>query len=258
MDPQQRPSSQDMDERIRRAEQLAFAGTLAGGLIHEIKNPLNSFNLNLQLLAEDWAEANSPRERRALKRIQVLQSETRRLCDILDDFMNFVRGHKLVLVNCDLNRLIEELVLFVRPELESRKIDLRISSEEVPAVPVDANLLKQVFLNLILNASQAMQVEGTREIFLRTAREDEGVRVDVIDTGRGIPEKDLPRIFEAFFSTRKGGTGLGLPAARRIIEEHGGRIAVHSEQGKGSCFSVHLPARPPAGRTEADVAKEST
>lgn len=254
MEPREEPQGIDVNERMRRAEQLAFAGTLVGGLIHEIKNPLNSFNLNLQLLAEDWADAESQRDRRALKRIQVLQSETTRLCEILDDFLNFVRGQKPSPVPCDLNRLIEEISVFVRPELESQKIDLRICCEDLPQVLIDANLVKQVFLNLILNASQAMNDAGTREIILRTAREGEGVRADVIDTGRGIPEKDLPRIFEAFFSTRKGGTGLGLPSARRIIEEHGGRLTVHSEQGKGSCFSIFLPV--PSVENRENISKE--
>lgn len=233
---------------MRRAEQLAFAGTLAGGLVHEIKNPLNSLHLNLQLLAEEWADAESPRERRLLKRIDLLQSETRRLCGILDDFMNFVRGHKLELAESDLNRLVDEIALFVRPEMESRRIDLRISLQEVPRVPMDANLIKQVLLNLVLNASQAIDEDApTREIILRTAAGGGEVRADVIDTGRGIPEADLPRIFEAFYSTRQGGTGLGLPTARRIVEEHGGRLTVHSDVGRGSCFSIHLPPRPAAG-----------
>lgn len=234
-------SQPDVNERMRRAEQLAFAGALAGGLIHEIKNPLNSLNLNLQLLAEEWREAESPRDRRALKRILALQEETRRLADILDDFMNFVRGHSLTITECDANKLVDEVALFLRPELESEHIELRVSYDNLPAVRLDVNLIKQALLNLLLNASQAMEEGKPREIILRTAAEEKGFRVDVIDTGRGIPEADLPRLFEAFYSTRKNGTGLGLPAARRIVEEHGGRITVHSEVGRGSCFSMHLP-----------------
>lgn len=231
------------DEKARRAEQLAFAGTLAGGLIHEIKNPLNSLNLNLQLLAEDWRHAKTPEERRALKRIQVLQGETRRLAGILDDFLGFVRGHRLTLTECDLNKVIDEVLTFLAPEMESRAIGVRTSLGPLPVLRLDSGLIKQVLLNLLLNAEQAMEEGRSREIIVRTALVDGGVRLDLIDTGKGIPPENLPKVFEAFFSTRKGGTGLGLPTARRIIEEHGGHISVHSEVGRGSCFTIALPVR---------------
>ncbi len=138
----------------------------------------------------------------------------------------------------------------MRPELESQRIELRVSGEELPRIWLDVNLMKQVFLNLILNAAQAMEEGSPREIILRAARDEAGVRADVIDTGRGIPEADRERVFEAFYSTRRGGSGLGLPTARRIVEEHGGRLTVHSEPGRGTCFSVHLPLQPPDKRAE--------
>jgi len=229
-------------ERIRRNENLAYAGRLAGGLIHEVKNPLNTLGLNLQLLAEDWQTAESPGARRALKRIQLLQTETRRLNAILDDFMGVVRGHQLERTSCDLNKLVEDVLTFVRPETESNRIEVRTSYQPLPPCRVDVNLIKQAFLNLVLNAEQAVLGSDGREIIVRTMPDAEAVRIDVIDTGKGIPPADVDRIFEAFYSTRRGGTGLGLPMTRRIIEEHGGRIVVHSDQGRGTCFTVTLPA----------------
>ena len=240
-----RGAEDDAARRTHRAEQLATAGSLAGGLIHEIKNPLNTLSLNLQLLAEDWREAESQKERRALKRIRLLQAEADRLASILDDFMGLVRGHPLVPSECDVNKIVDEVIAFVRPELESNRIEIRSSCGPLPPSRLDANLMKQALLNLILNAEQAMSDDHPREIIIRTAPEDDSVRIDVIDTGRGIPVENVEKIFDAFYSTRKGGTGLGLSTTRRIVEEHGGRITVHSDQGRGTCFTVTLPVGGP-------------
>lgn len=235
----------DAAGRARRTEQLATAGSLAGALIHEIKNPLNTLSLNLQLLAEDWRDAGGQKERRALKRIRLLQAETDRLASILDDFMDLVRGHPLMPSECDVNKIVDEAITFVRPELESNCIEIRSSYGRLPPSRLDANLMKQALLNLILNAEQAMSDDHPREIIIRTVPEDDSVRIDVIDTGRGIPAENVKKIFDAFYSTRKGGTGLGLSTTRRIVEEHGGRITVHSDQGRGTCFTITLPVGGP-------------
>ncbi len=247
-------------ERQRRAEQLAYAGALAGGLVHEIKNPLNSLSLNLQLLAEEWANAETPEERRALKRIQMLLAETNRLAGTLDDFLGFARGQPLQPAPCDVNKLIEEVSAFIAPELESRKIELRKCLEPLPECILDGNLLRQALLNLLLNAKEAMEEGRPHEIILRSGAVDGWLRIDVIDTGRGIPPENLDKIFEAFYSTRKGGTGLGLPTARRIVEQHDGRLLVHSEPGKGSCFAMILPVAPlpaPAAQKPKEKPKEA-
>lgn len=249
--------AREADARARRAEQLAYAGTLAGRLIHEIKNPLNTLSLNLQLLAEDWKEPKTQEERRALKRIQLLLTETRRLTAILDDFLGFMRGHRLVPSECDVNRLVDDVVTFVRPELEAKRIEIRHSYGALPRCRLDADLLRQTLLNLILNAEQAMADSDTREVIIRTAREDERIRIEIIDSGKGIPPDEIEKVFEVFYSTREGGTGLGLPTSRRIVEEHGGRLTVHSEPGRGSCFTIRLPApRDEAPGTAADEAQE--
>ena len=240
-----RKGEDETAEKMRRSEHLAYAGRLAGGLIHEIKNPLNTLSLNLQLLAEDWQQAETAKQRRALKRIELLQSETRRLTSILDDFMNFVRGHRLEAADCDVNKLIREVLTFVQPELESNRIDVRTGYEPLPACRLDANLIRQALLNLILNAEQALAGRDGGEIIVRTAPAGDGVRIDVIDTGNGIDPNDAEKVFEAFYSTKRGGTGLGLPTTRRIVEEHGGRITVHSDRGRGTCFTITLPAAPP-------------
>jgi len=231
------------EEARRRTENLAYAGRLAGGLIHEIKNPLNTLSLNLDLLAEDWADARTPEERRALKRVELLRSETRRLAATLEAFMGFVREHRLEWAVTDVNRLVEEVVAFVEPEMKQKRIALRSAYGDARSCRLDAALIKQALLNLLLNAEHAVEKASAPEIMVRTSAEGNDVRIDVTDTGRGIPREDLDKIFEVFYSTRKNGAGLGLPTTRRIVEEHGGRIVVHSEPGQGTCFTIVLPAR---------------
>ncbi len=233
----------DQAKAGRTSKGLAYAGKLAGELIHEIRNPLNSLSLNLQLLAEDWQEAETPRERRALKRIKRLQSEAERLSATLDDFLGFVRGHRLNRTACDINDLVEEVLAFIRPEMEMKNIELRSSYKPLPRCRADIDLAKQALLNLLLNAEQACSDTSAREIMVRTEPAGDRIRIDVIDTGKGIAPAEEERIFDAFFSTRKGGTGLGLPMTRRIVEEHGGEILVHSDLGRGTCFSIFLPTQ---------------
>jgi signal transduction histidine kinase len=203
--------------------------------------------MNLQLLEEQWQAPQTAQERRALQRIQTLRAETDRLKTILDEFVNFLREHRLTLTVCDVNRLVEGVADFVSAEMESRGIQLRRSLGLLPMTRLDANLIKQVLLNLLLNAAQAVEGREPREIILLTAVEDEQIRIDVTDTGRGIPRGDLEKIFDAFYTKAKGGLGLGLPTARRIVEEHGGRLTVQSEPGRGSRFTVLLPIRPAEG-----------
>lgn len=232
---------------------MAFLGTLAGGLAHEIRNPLSTMKVNLQLLREqllvdhpDPVDAEEQRAR-ARRRVEGLEKAVRRMEDILDDFLSFARGFELDLVPQDLNSLVDEVVTFVEPELVRVGVGLRTSfDEELPWVTVDRKYLQQVLLNLILNARQAIEESEVEdgEIFLTTRRVGTSALIHVIDTGPGIPEDVRPRIFDAFFSTKKNGTGLGLATCRRIVEEHGGRIHVATEPGKGTAFSIELPLAP--------------
>jgi two-component system, NtrC family, sensor histidine kinase HydH len=244
----------DAEERARHAEQRAEAAQLAGGLIHEIKNPLNTLSMNLQLLAEDWEHAETQQERRALKRIQRLQNETDRLARILDEFMTFVRDRKLACARVSINDVIDEVVMFVRPDVEIKGVDLRTAYGDAGECYVDVGLFKQALLNLILNAEEAVAQAETKEIIVRTEADGDGLRIEIIDTGRGIREEELDKVFKAFYSTSKGGTGLGLPTTRRIIEEHGGSLTLHSDHGRGTCFTIYLPTAP--AETAASVEDE--
>jgi signal transduction histidine kinase len=214
---------------------------LAGGLAHEIRNPLSTLSLNLDLLAEDFQNPESARDRRVLGRVGRLRDEVRRLNDILDNFLRFARIQDLRLAPTDLNLLIDELCDFYEPQATTQGIVVRVSAaRDLPRVIVDADLFKQALLNLMFNAEHALLPEGG-ELMLSTRREGKRAVLDVTDTGSGMSEEVRARVFDAFYSTRKGGTGLGLPIARKIIEACGGTISVRSEIGKGSQFTIRLP-----------------
>lgn len=234
-----------LDRRTRQAERLAELGTLTGGLAHEIKNPLSTVQLNLQLLQEDL-EPNNPAYSRLLNRLNIVHREASRLRDILDDFLRYAGKIELEKSPVDLNELLEELVDFFTPQAQLQHVQLRLKKAGAPppqplVAPVDSKLLKQAVLNLMINALQAMPAGG--ELILAASRDDQHAIIDVIDTGRGISPEAVNKIFQAYYSTKKGGTGLGLAMAQRIIREHGGRIEVKSEVGKGSDFRLFLPLK---------------
>jgi signal transduction histidine kinase len=220
--------------------QYAELARLAGGLAHEIKNPLSTLNLNLQLLAEDFQHAEGQRERRALQKIDRLREVVGRLEGLLDDFLRFARVDRLRLEPTDLAALVEEMIDFYAPQAEAHGIVTRADAPAgTPAANVDREMMKQAIFNLMLNAQHAMPNGG--ELMLRLRSESDRVLLDVIDTGVGMTPEVQAKIFEPFFSTRSKGSGLGLPTARRIVEAHGGELTVVSAPGKGTAFTVALP-----------------
>jgi len=228
-----------LERRARHAERLAELGTLTGGLAHEIKNPLSTVGLNLQLLREDLDPEN-PAYSRIISRLTTVQNETGRLREILDDFLRYAGRIEIERKQVELNRLLEELVDFLSPQAGLQRVQLRMKRAPGDIIAsVDPKLIKQAVLNLMLNGLQAMPAGG--EMILSLVNSDGQAVIDVIDTGRGIPPQAIEQIFQAYYSTKKGGTGLGLATARRIAQEHGGSIQVRSEVGKGSDFSLRLP-----------------
>ncbi|MBI4878230.1 MAG: two-component sensor histidine kinase [Planctomycetes bacterium] len=233
--------------RRRQHQRMAYLGTLAGGLAHEIRNPLSAMKVNLQLLREDLERKGADAVARAARRAEVLEKAIHRLEAIVNDFLKFARGFDLTFEAADLNLLVEEVVVFVEPEAREARIDLRTAYDRsLPRVRVDRKYLQQALLNLFLNARQAIEESGRPgELFVTTRRAGDEAVIAVTDTGPGIAPDVLPRIFDAYFSTKKGGTGLGLPTCRRIVEEHGGTVTVESEVDKGSSFTLTLPLNPP-------------
>jgi len=230
-----------LERRARDAERLAELGTLTGGLAHEIKNPLSTVQLNLQLLREDLGHEENMNPR-IVSRLETVQRETSRLRETLDDFLKYAGKLEVDRKPTELNNLLEDLVDFFTPQAQLHKVQLRLqrSPEELIAA-IDPKLIKQAILNLMLNAIQAMPNGG--ELILTLRQENDQAMIDIVDTGSGISAETIAKIFDAYYSTKKGGTGLGLAMTRRIVLEHGGEISISSEPGKGSIFTVRLPLR---------------
>lgn len=246
----------EAERRARGAERLAELGAMTGGLAHEIKNPLSTISLNAQLLAEGIDELPGEPETKARlsRRVAALRREVERLRGILTDFLEYAGELRLEPIEADLNEVVAELVDFFLPQAEKNGVRLRTDLCEGKLLArIDVQQFKQALLNLMLNAVQAMSLPAasggstTKDLILKTDRSKEkpqsgSVVVHVIDTGPGISAEAMPKLFRPYFTTKSGGTGLGLPTTRRIIEAHRGRIDVHSEVGKGSDFVLTLPA----------------
>jgi len=222
----------------------ATLAELAGGFIHEIKNHLGTLALNLQLLGEDFEDPQNQRERRAAQRVQRLQGECQTLVELSNDFLRFARIKELELKPTDLAAVVTAMVDFFAPAAMAAGVETKTYlAADLPPVLLNSDAFKQALLNLLLNAEQAMPDGG--EIILQAAAEPDGdkpmVRLDVIDTGKGMTPETLSKVFKPFYSTKQGGTGLGLATTRRIVEAHGGTIVVDSEVGKGTKFSLRLP-----------------
>jgi signal transduction histidine kinase len=227
----------------RLLDQYTEIARLAGSLAHEIKNPLSTIRLNMELLAEDLGEAETPVQRRAAKRVEVVRRECQRLQSLLDDFLNFAKVRRLHPEPTDLNHQIDDVLDFFSLEAKEAGVEIvRQLDPELPHVMIDRETFRQALLNLIINAKQAMPDGG--QLIVRTAADGDTVSIYLIDTGIGMDDRTASRMFEAFFSTKSGGSGLGLPTTQKIIEGHGGRISVQSEVGRGTQFTIELPVPP--------------
>jgi signal transduction histidine kinase len=221
-------------------DQYTEIARLAGGLAHEIKNPLSTIRLNMDLLAEEYAGSDSPRDRRALRKVAIVQRECQRLQDLLDGFLSYAKLRRLNIEPSELNGQVRRILDFFRPKAAKAGIELvDYLASDLPTVLLDREAFHAALLNLVLNAEQAMPEGG--QLVVRTYGTADGVALDLIDTGCGIDEKTVPHVFDAFFSTKPGGSGLGLPTTRKIIEAHGGQISVDSEPGRGTRFTITLP-----------------
>ncbi len=221
--------------QMSRAEHLATLGEMAAGLAHEIRNPLAGIAGVIDIVGRDLPEDSPARE--VLKDVR---AEVRHINRILTDLLSTARPKAPVHRFADLNATAEHAVVIAREQARKREIEVSITkAENLPHAFYDEGQIGQVLLNLLLNGIQAVGHGG--KVSLEVGRLNGSARLTVIDTGKGISQENLPNIFLPFFTTKGNGTGLGLSLARRIIEDHGGRIEVTSEVGKGSEFSVLIP-----------------
>ncbi len=224
---------------------LEFLGQLAGGLAHEIKNPLSTIKLTLELLDEDLAKEKAPGAQRAHRKIEVLLREVKHLDDIVQEFLHFARGHDLKLTRTDLYALIVELFEFLGDDAHRRNIRIHFDADgKLNDLVLDPTLVRNALMNLLRNAFDALDEKGGGEVIVRARVKGDLLGIEVIDTGCGIAESNMDRMFRPYFTTKKSGTGMGLAMVRRIVEEHGGQITFESEAGKGTRFIILLPADP--------------
>lgn len=276
------------ERRARSAERLAEIGAMTSGLAHEIKNPLSTIGLNAQLLAEGLEELRQAHPsagladevRRLGNRVGALRREADRLRGILEDFLEFAGQVRPDVREVDARSVVDEVAEFYRPEAERLGVRLRadVAAGPVP-VRLDPRLIQQALLNLMINATQAMAKAATAtaagpggggaagaepagDLMLRVQPGRQArprtVCFEVIDTGPGIAADVLARIFEPYFTTKPGGSGLGLPTSRRLVEAHGGHIDVQSEPGKGTRFVIELPADGPSPTGPGSSSAERT
>jgi len=225
----------ETEEQLRRADRLSALGELSAGMAHEIRNPLGAIKGAAEILKDDYAPDEAKYEF-----IQILLKETDRLNDIVQEFLAFARPKQPEFQQVDVNEAIESVLTLTGQEarkagvLVEKKLDLSIGRRSL-----DAGLLKQAFLNLVLNAVQAMPQGGT--LMVESNLRGNAIEVKIADTGTGINEEFRKKLFSPFFTTKKNGTGLGLAITYRIIENHKGMIDVKSEPGGGATFTVKIP-----------------
>jgi signal transduction histidine kinase len=228
-----------MQSQLLQTEKLSALGRLLASLAHEINNPLQALRSGLRLLARP----NLDDEKRQ-RYVATLDKEVERLIHTTVQTLDFARPSRIGKKSTNLNQLLQETLVLVNKQLQRNEIETSFElASNLPDIQVVPDQIKQVFLNLILNAIDAMPNGGWLKLTTSYMPDDNLIMVALADSGRGIPEKIMNRIYEPFFSTKEAGTGLGLSISYSIVEVHGGHIEVESEPGVGSKFAVYLPVR---------------
>lgn len=228
------------ESRLRRSESLASMTTMAAGVAHEIKNPLAAMKIHTQLLRKLFQKKGSLKEEDVESYLEVLEEEIEHLNKIAVDFLFAVKPMEVELKKDSINNIINEIVSFLMPEAEEKNIELVSNlSQFIPNIEIDPRLVRQALLNLIQNAFAAMPDGGT--LTLTTKLNGDFISVMVDDTGTGIDDDKLSRIFEPYFTTKASGTGLGLTLVYKIMKEHHGDIHVTSKKGIGTTFTLDFP-----------------
>jgi signal transduction histidine kinase len=243
-------------QEVQQAEKLAVVGQLAAGIAHQIGTPLNVISGSAEYLMMEWGD-EKPRP----QELEIIIAQTDRITKLIQELLNFARPARMELRSLDLTELLQSVLTLTEHQIAKERIEVKTEfGTGLPLIVGDANQLEQAFLNIVINAWHAMPDGGSLTLATRAVPGTDrhrrigrptavGVEVVIADTGMGIPPEHMPRIFDPFFST-KGvgkGTGLGLAISRRIVEDHHGSIDVESAVGRGTAFTIWLPA----GRTTA-------
>ena len=229
-------------EQLRRADRLSALGELSAGLAHEVRNPLGSIEGSVQILGRRDLEEGTRQEF-----AEMALREVARLKGLLTHFLEFARPQQPRVVASDIELLLQSVAKLATETAKMAQVDILVeTAASLPLLSIDPEQIRQVLLNLVINAVQAMPNRG--QIRLRAIHDGEYARIEVEDEGIGIPEDDLERMFDPFFTTRSNGTGLGLSIAYQIVNQHGGHIAAKRNPERGMTFAVTLPLA--AGTTE--------
>lgn len=233
-------AERDREATALEDERIDAVKTLAASVAHEIGNPLNAIGIHLQLLGRELKSLDSDKRESLEELVNVASGEVKRLDAIITQFLQALRHVSPTLAPGDIIPLIGETLAAMRPEIENRLIEVKVSGPaQGPKVLIDAGQIKQVFYNLVKNALEAMPDGGKLDIAIAVG--DSFVAIDFVDSGIGIPEESMGRIFEPYHTTKAKGNGLGLMIVKKIVEAHGGQIEVASREGKGTRFRIQLP-----------------
>ena len=229
-------------EKTIESERLNALTLLAAGVAHEIGNPLNSLHIHLQLMERKVRTLGDAVGDELQESIDIARSEINRLDSIVSQFLKAIRPSKPQLHPENVNTIVEEAVRFFAPEIEDRDIVVEQELRSgLPLLELDRDQMKQAFYNVIKNSFEAMKRRGIMRI--RTDMDDKHVLISFTDTGGGMSAESLSRVFEPYFTTKASGSGLGLLILRRIVREHGGELAIESNEGKGLTLTIRLPYR---------------
>lgn len=226
-----------LEENLKRKDQLTAMGHLASGVAHEIRNPLNAISMIAQRFQQEFKPVEDEEEYEKLA--STIVSETRRINDIIQQFLSFARPPKLQLQETDIAGIVDHVVTLLNQEAKSKGVTLEAHCTPVPPIAADSHKLQQALLNLVKNSLQACSEGG--HVRLECREEDSRIRIDITDDGNGIAQEHLNKIFNLYFTTKEEGTGLGLSIVQQIISQHNGTIEVKSEPGNGTRFTIFLP-----------------
>jgi signal transduction histidine kinase len=240
-----------LEQARQSADRASYVGLLASGLAHEIRNPLNAMSMNLQMLDEELQGAPSGEDGDLKELLESNKSEIKRLERLVNNFLAYARPARPRFERADLNRVVTDVLRFLEADFRLSGVEVRTDlAQLLPTIELDETLFKQALMNLLVNARQVMKNGGRVRVTTRAGASGDAV-LEIADNGPGIPPDVKDRIFEVFFSSRGGGTGLGLPIARQIVERHGGTIEVETAEGVGTTFRIQLPRRHKAARRDS-------
>ena len=230
----------ELEDRVRLTERLSSLGHLAAGVAHEIRNPLNAIGMGIQRLRREFVPQETSKREEYLSFTEVIHKEVRRVNGIIEQFLSLSRPFQLDLRLSSLQELLRNLVILFQEEAAAR--DIRVQTEwhsDLPLLKIDSGKLTQAFVNIMKNGMEAMEKGGVLRIEAHSFKDR--VEVAVSDSGSGIPEDQIGKIFNYYYTTKEKGAGLGLPIAHQIIEAHSGRLKVESRVGSGTKLTVTLP-----------------